>query len=97
MRFSVGNTTDGQPSWWLYGGNNQMVAWAGETFASSYNAKRAAGSFKSGAKTARYEVYQDSGNDWRWRNRRHITCETTLATPLDHRPGAPGGTRRTDS
>lgn len=66
-RFSVGNTTDGQPSWWLYGGNNQMVAWAGETFASSYNAKRAAGSSKSGAKTARYEVYQDSGNHWRWR------------------------------
>lgn len=67
MRFSVDNSTAGQPSWWLYANNNEMVAWAGETFSSTYNARRAAASFKAGAKTAHYEVYQDSGNRYRWR------------------------------
>ncbi len=67
MYFKVENTQGGLPSWWLYGDNHKMVAWAGETFASSSNAKRAAESFKAGAKTARYEVYADGGNEWRWR------------------------------
>ncbi len=67
MRFQVGDTQGGKPSWWLYGENNEMVAWAGETFASQSNARRAASSFKSGAATARYEIYLDSGNQWRWR------------------------------
>lgn len=67
MRFSVGPTKGGAYSWWLYGGNNEQVAWAGETFASQANAQRAAASFKAGASTARYEVYQDRANQWRWR------------------------------
>ncbi|MEP7739915.1 DUF1508 domain-containing protein [uncultured Nocardioides sp.] len=66
-RFQVGNTQAGQASWWLYAGNNEMVAWAGETFASNSNAQRAASAFKVGAKTARYDVYQDAGGAWRWR------------------------------
>jgi uncharacterized protein YegP (UPF0339 family) len=66
-RFQVGNTQAGRPSWWLYAGNNEMVAWAGETFASTYNAQRAAAAFKLGAKTARYDVYEDAGGSWRWR------------------------------
>jgi hypothetical protein len=57
----------GDPCWWLYGGNNQMVAWAGETFASTYNAERAAQAFKAGARTATHDVYLDAGGDWRWR------------------------------
>jgi len=65
--FSVGNNTAGNPSWWLYGENHKEVAWAGETFASTFNAKRAAEAFKAGAKTAHYEVYKDSGGNWRWR------------------------------
>ena len=32
-----------------------------------YNATRAATSFKAGASTARYEVYPDAGDNWRWR------------------------------
>lgn len=67
MRFSVGNNTSGQPSWWLYGGNGEMVAWAGETFASTSNAQRAAAAFKAGALTARFEIYQDAGGACRWR------------------------------
>src|SRR5690242_3457690 len=62
-----GDNTAGQPSWWLYAANNEMVAWAGETFASRHNAQRAAAAFKAGAKTARYDIYQDAGGAWRWR------------------------------
>lgn len=67
MRFHVGDNTGGKPSWWLYGGNNELVAWAGETFASRYNAQRAANAFKAGAKTATYEVYLDGSGAYRWR------------------------------
>lgn len=67
MRFTVNNTTSGEPSWWLYGDNNEMVAWAGETFANRSNAQRAAESFKAGAATARYEIYEDAAQKWRWR------------------------------
>ena len=66
-RFEVGNNRAGRPSWWLYATNNEMVAWAGEAFASLYNAQRAAAAFKAGAKVARYDIYQDSGGAWRWR------------------------------
>lgn len=67
MRFLVSNSTSGKPSWWLYGENSEKVAWAGETFASLANARRAALAFKSGAKTATYDVYKDNGGKWRWR------------------------------
>ena len=67
MYFKVQNTQSGEPSWWLYGDNNKLVAWAGETFASPYNAERAAVSFKAGAYSARYEIYLDAGQAWRWR------------------------------
>jgi uncharacterized protein YegP (UPF0339 family) len=67
MRFRAGETTSGASSWWLYGGNDELVAWAGETFASASNASRAAESFKVGAATSRYDIYQDSGGQWRWR------------------------------
>lgn len=66
-RFHVGNNTAGQPTWWLYAGNNELVAWAGESFASTSNARRAATAFKSGAKTASYDVYADTASKWRWR------------------------------
>lgn len=67
MKFEVLDTEGGMPSWWLYGDNGEMVAWAGETFASSANARRAALAFKSGAADARYDVYQDASSAWRWR------------------------------
>ncbi len=67
MRFEVRDTKGGEPSWWLYSGNGQMVAWAGESFASASNAKRSAKAFKAGAEAARYDIYQDAGGHWRWR------------------------------
>jgi uncharacterized protein YegP (UPF0339 family) len=66
MRFQVGQNQAGAYSWWLYS-SSDMVAWAGESFASSSNADRACRAFKSGAATARYDVYEDTGGDWRWR------------------------------
>lgn len=65
--YRIANNQGGRPSWWLYSSNHEMVAWAGETFASLYNAKRAAESFKAGAFTARYETYTDAAGKWRWR------------------------------
>ena len=67
MYFNAGPNTSGDHSWWLYGDNNKMVAWAGESFASKSNAERACRDFKAGASTARYEPYPDAGGDWRWR------------------------------
>lgn len=67
MYFIITNNKGGQPSWWLYSTNNRMVAWAGETFASMSNARRAAEALKAGASTARYETYVDAGSKYRWR------------------------------
>ncbi|SDS83206.1 Uncharacterized conserved protein YegP, UPF0339 family [Nocardioides scoriae] len=67
MRFHVGNDTGGHPSWWLYAANNRLVAWAGESFSTISNARRAAEAFKAGAKSARYEIYSDAGGRYRWR------------------------------
>jgi uncharacterized protein YegP (UPF0339 family) len=66
-RFVVNNDSSGRPSWWLYASNHELVAWAGETFASTYNARRAAAAFKAGARSARYEIYLDGGGKYRWR------------------------------
>jgi uncharacterized protein len=67
LRFTVNTTRDGAHSWWLYGANGELVAWAGETFPTDYNARRAATAFKAGAATARYETYLDTAGKWRWR------------------------------
>lgn len=66
MEFVVAQTFDGNYTWRLFS-SSDLVAWAGETFPSRSNAGRACRSFKAGAKTARYDIYQDSGGSWRWR------------------------------
>lgn len=71
MYFQAGVTKNTQKhSWWLYGDNHEMVAWAGQTFPSESHARRAALEFKAGAATAIYEIYLDSGSEYRWRARR---------------------------
>lgn len=67
MKFTAGANDAGSHSWWLYGANGELVAWSGESFASSSNAVRAAQAFKVGAAAARYDVYTDAGGSWRWR------------------------------
>jgi uncharacterized protein YegP (UPF0339 family) len=66
-KFVVAKTNSGKSSWWLYGGNGEMTAWAGQEFASDSGANVAATAFKKGAADARYEVYEDAGGSWRWR------------------------------
>lgn len=56
-----------QPSWWLYGERNEVVAWAGDTFPSLRTAENAALSFRSDAARAKFELYQDRSRRWRWR------------------------------
>ena len=64
MRFYVGNNTSGDPSWWLFGANDELAAWAGETFASESNARRAALAFKAGAATASYDKVAAPGESF---------------------------------
>lgn len=66
MRFVVDTGRGANPTWRLYSGVT-MVAWAGTTFNDNTRATRAAEAFRSGADTARYEAYQTSTNEWRWR------------------------------
>lgn len=67
MRFKIENDRGGHPTWWLYASNGQLVAWAGQGFYSLANARRAAAAFAAGAHAARWEVYRDGANAWRWR------------------------------
>lgn len=96
MRFEVGNDRGGKPTWWLYAANNKLVAWAGESFSSTYNAQRAASGFKAAAEMARYEVYKDFGGDYRWR----AWCESERSPRRESRSpasGPPGPPRRTSA
>lgn len=66
-KFISGASTSGKHSWWLYGGNGELTAWAGEDFDSASNALRAARAFKANASSASFEVYEDTAGKWRWR------------------------------
>jgi uncharacterized protein YegP (UPF0339 family) len=69
MYFRV-DAVKGNPTtftWWLFGDNHKQAGWAGETFPSRGNAHRAATSFRTGAASARFEVYLDKGIEYRWR------------------------------
>lgn len=67
MRFKAGEVMAAQPSWWLYGDRNEVVAWAGETYPSLRVAENAALTFRSDASRAKFELYQDRARKWRWR------------------------------
>ena len=64
MKFEVYSDTGGNYRWRLWSGSNK-VAVSGESFASKYNAERAATGFKSGAKTYAYTAF-GSGSAWYW-------------------------------
>jgi uncharacterized protein len=65
MNFEVYADAAGKYRWRLKGGNGQIVASSGESFASKSNAERAAEGFKASAKTATYTVF-GSGTAWYW-------------------------------
>ena len=65
MNFEVYADAAGKYRWRLKGGNGQIVASSGESFASKSNAERAAEGFKGSAKTATYTVF-GSDKAWYW-------------------------------
>jgi uncharacterized protein YegP (UPF0339 family) len=67
MRFKTGEVITAQPTWWLYGADNTLVAWAGDTFATRSQAEHAAEEFRYQAARARFELFQDRQGRWRWR------------------------------
>ena len=67
MEFKTGDVIADRPSWWLYDDRHELIAWAGEMFASLTDADAAAAHFAYGASRARFELYQDRTGAWRWR------------------------------
>jgi len=67
VTFEVYADAGGSYRWRLKGGNGQKVASSGESFASQSNARRAAEHFKTNARLWSYEVYADTGGNYRWR------------------------------
>ena len=67
MRFKTGEVIAAQPTWWLYDADNELVAWAGETFVSVEHADSAAERFRYDAARAKFELFQDRTSQWRWR------------------------------
>jgi uncharacterized protein len=64
MRFEVYADTSDKYRWRLWSGSNKVAA-SGESFASKYNAERAAEGFKASAKTAKYTIF-GSDSAWYW-------------------------------
>jgi uncharacterized protein YegP (UPF0339 family) len=67
MRLIVGTHYAGQVSWWFHGENRRVVAWAGRTFGSVRDAKRAAEDFKRSASITEFDIYEGTRASWRWR------------------------------
>ena len=79
MSLIVGTHYLGQTSWWLNAENHRVVAWAGRTFDSTIEARRAADDFKKCSATAEFEIFKkcsataefeihDAAHGrWRWR------------------------------
>ncbi len=57
MSLIVGTHYLGQTSWWLNAENHRVVAWAGRTFDSEIEARRAAENFKRCSATAEFEIH----------------------------------------
>lgn len=77
MRFEVYPDSSDKYRWRLSSGSKKVAA-SGESFASKYNAERAAEGFKSSAKTDDYDAF-GSGSAWYW----HATAPSngkTVAT-----------------
>ena len=66
-KYEVYADSGGNYRWRLKAGNGQTVASSGESFASHSNATTAAQNFKARARQWNYEVYADSGGNYRWR------------------------------
>jgi hypothetical protein len=65
--FRVALSQNGAPSWWLYGDNEELLAWAGRCYVSLEFAHREASAFQLAALRARYEIYPHPAGGWGWR------------------------------
>ena len=92
MKFKTGDVVVGRPSWWLYDTQNQVIAWAGDMFTSLDEAQDAADDFRFGASWARFELYRDRTDQWRWRalrdGRKIASSTMTYSSELDARRAA---------
>lgn len=67
VAFRVEIGEGGQPSWWLYGVNDELLAWAGRYYVSLAFARDEAAAFRSSALRAVYEIYTHPAGGWGWR------------------------------
>ncbi|MGO4235797.1 hypothetical protein [Pseudarthrobacter sp. YAF2] len=67
MIFHVAMSPDGQPSWWLYGANDELEAWAGRYYASLEFAHKEASAFRASASSVGYEIFPHPDGGWGWR------------------------------
>lgn len=72
LKFLVEPDLNGSPFWWLYSTDGEMLAWAGQHFASLEYARKSALAFKSSATAAKYEIYPHADGGWRWRALQYI-------------------------
>jgi hypothetical protein len=66
MSLIVDTHYQGQTSGWLNAENHRVVAWAGRTFGSPIEARRAADYFKTCSATAEFEIHDAAHGRWRW-------------------------------
>jgi hypothetical protein len=66
MKFVIEANLESRPAWWLLDDDNQVVAWAGRTFASLAHADQAAHDFRVNADDPDYRIHTRSGGSWRW-------------------------------
>jgi uncharacterized protein YegP (UPF0339 family) len=72
VEFLVALSLSGSPSWWLYNADGEILAWAGQYFASLAFARKSALAFQSAASGASYEIYPHADGGWRWRALQYI-------------------------
>ncbi|MDQ0923170.1 hypothetical protein QF038_001678 [Pseudarthrobacter sp. W1I19] len=67
VAFRVTLGQGGQPSWWLCGVNDELLAWAGRYYVSLAFARNEAAAFQSAALRAEYQIYPHPAGGWGWR------------------------------
>lgn len=67
VAFRVELGQDGKPSWWLYGANDELLAWAGRYYVSLAFARDEAAAFQSAARRAEYQIFPHPAGGWGWR------------------------------
>jgi uncharacterized protein YegP (UPF0339 family) len=66
-RYTIEKDREGKPRWFLHAPNGKRIAVSGQAFDSTYDARQAADSFRSGASTWTYDVYAEDHGSFRWR------------------------------